>query len=142
MAQINFFCQDVSFKLPRPGKTRLWIAEAIRRERSHLVQLNYIFCTDEYLFTINRQYLRHTALTDIITFDNSDAPGAIEGDIFISLPRVMANAKKFRADDLEELHRVLIHGVLHLIGYSDKSVRQKAQMRKKEDAYLSLRGEL
>lgn len=142
MPRIDFFCQDIAFKLPTPGKTRSWIQEVIKREKKSLIHLNYIFCSDEYLLTLNKQYLNHKTLTDIITFDNSEASDEIEGDIFVSVPRVLSNAEKFHTDAHEELHRVLVHGVLHLIGYYDKSPRQKARMRKKEDAYLSLRREL
>lgn len=139
MAGVDFFNQDITFKLPRPRKTKQWIREVASREGRQLVQLNYIFCSDEYLLSINRQYLKHNTLTDIITFDNSEGGGVIEGDIFISIERVKANATELKTTFNEELHRVLIHGVLHLSGYSDKSASDKSLMRKKEDAYLSLR---
>jgi probable rRNA maturation factor len=139
MAAINFFNQDLSFKLPKPRKTTAWIREVINREKKQLVHLNYIFCSDKYLFEINQQYLKHETLTDIITFDNSENKGMIEGDVFISIERVKANAKTLETDFDEEIHRVLVHGVLHLAGYSDKSKQEKSVMRKKEDAYLSLR---
>jgi probable rRNA maturation factor len=139
MASVQFFAQDISFKLPKPRKTKQWIVEAIAGERRQLEHLNYIFCSDAYLLSINEQYLNHKTLTDIITFDNSEKKGWIEGDIFISVERVQANAQELKHSFDEELHRVIIHGVLHLIGYSDKSAVKKAQMRKKEDAYLSLR---
>jgi rRNA maturation RNase YbeY len=140
MAQINFFSEDIDFSLPHPRKTSKWISSAIGREKKKLKELNYIFCSDQHLLAINKQYLDHHTLTDIITFDNRENPkAAIEGDIFISVDRVKENASKFNTDFIEELHRVLIHGVLHLIGYSDKSKQQKMEMRKKEDAYLSLR---
>jgi probable rRNA maturation factor len=139
MAAIEFFSQDLSFKPSKPHKTKRWIREVIIRENMLLRQVNYIFCSDQYLLSINKQYLQHNTLTDIITFDNREAPGEIEGDIFISIERVEANAHELGATFDEELHRVLIHGVLHLIGYGDKSVKDKSLMRKKEDAYLSLR---
>lgn len=139
MAGIDFFSQDISFKVPRPRKTKQWIRQVVISEKKQLAHLNYIFCSDEYLSTINRQYLKHKTLTDIITFDTSDSPERIEGDIFISIERVRANAEALKSAFDEELHRVLIHGVLHLIGYTDKSPREKSRMRKKEDAYLSLR---
>lgn len=88
---------------------------------------------------MNIQYLNHKTYTDIITFDNSEAPKLLEGDIFISVDRVKENAEKLKIPFVHELHRVMIHGVLHLLGYSDKTPRKKAEMRKKEDAYLSLR---
>ena len=139
MAQIDFFTQDVSFKLPKPAKIRLWIKTLIEVEKKRLVHLNYIFCSDLYLLGLNKQYLKHRTLTDTITFDTSEREGHIEGDIFISIERVEANAAELATTFDNELHRVLVHGVLHLIGYSDKTARQKSQMRKKEDAYLSLR---
>lgn len=139
MAAVDFFAQDISFKLRKPRKTKQWILEAIARERKQLEHLNYIFCSDAYLLSMNEQYLNHKTLTDIITFDNSGKKGIIEGDIFISIERVKSNAEELQTSFDEELHRVMIHGVLHLIGYSDKSVTAKVRMRKKEDAYLSLR---
>jgi len=139
MAGVGFFNQDISFKLSTPAKTRRWIREVIAREKRQLARLNYIFCSDEYLLSINKKYLNHKTLTDIITFDNSEGNGNIEGDIFVSIERVKANAEELKTDFDGELHRVLIHGVLHLLGYSDKTDKDKSRMRKKEDAYLSLR---
>lgn len=136
---INFFAQDVDFKVPQARKTKAWIKEVVKREKKTLATLNYIFCSDAYLLTINEQYLNHNTLTDIISFDNSDGDGRIEGDIFISVNRVSENASRLGAPFEEELHRVMIHGVLHLSGYGDKTVKQKTEMRKKEDACLSLR---
>jgi probable rRNA maturation factor len=139
MAAVNFFSQDIPFKLPHPRKTSSWIQKAIRKENSRLKNLNYIFCSDEDLRKINIQYLKHKTYTDIITFDVSDDPTHLEGEIFISVERVRENALKLNVPFEDELHRVLIHGVLHLLGYSDKTVSKKKEMRKKEDAYLSLR---
>ncbi|MGC1241166.1 MAG: rRNA maturation RNase YbeY [Chryseosolibacter sp.] len=142
MARINFFDQDISFKIPKPQKTRRWILDVISREKKQLTEINYILCSDEYLLSMNKEYLNHKTLTDIITFDNSEIPDAIEGDIFISIERVQANAVELATEFDEELHRVLIHGVLHLIGYGDNTPSEKKVMRKKEDAYLSLRSKL
>ena len=139
MADLEFFSQDISFKLSSPRKTKAGIRDVIRKEKKQLTHINYIFCSDQYLLSINEQYLKHKTLTDIITFDNSDVADSLEADIFISIERVMENARELERDPDEELHRILIHGVLHLIGYSDKSAHEKAIMRKKEDAYLSLR---
>jgi probable rRNA maturation factor len=137
MPGINFYNQDISFKLSNPRKTTSWIKNAIRKEGFKLIQVNYIFCSDEYLREMNIEYLNHKTYTDIITFDNSEKEGQIEGDIFISIDRVKENAEKLKIHFSEELRRVLIHGILHLAGYSDKSARQKAEMRKKENFYLS-----
>lgn len=139
MPKIDFFEQDISFKIPKPGKARTWIQEVASREKKTILQLNYIFCSDPYLVGLNQQYLKHDTLTDIITFDHSDNGRDIEGDVFISIERVKENARTFKTSLDEELHRVLVHGVLHLIGYKDKTSSQKSQMRKKENAYLSLR---
>lgn len=142
MPKINFFSQDIPFKIPKSGKARTWIREVILREKKTLASINYIFCSDDYLGTLNQQYLNHATLTDILTFDHSENSQNIEGDIFISIDRVSENARFFKTTVDEEIHRVLIHGVLHLIGYKDKTSRQKSQMREKENAYLSLRKEL
>jgi len=139
MPAIEFFAQDIPFKLPHPSKTRRWIQEVIQREGHSLNHLNFIFCSDAYLLEMNQQYLNHNTLTDIITFDNSEEEGSIEGDIFISVERVRENAASIGVSFDDELHRVIIHGVLHLLGYPDKSAAEKTRMRKKEDACLSLR---
>lgn len=139
MATIEFFTQDISFKLPRPRKTKGWIQDVIRREKKELNHLNYIFCSDAYLLSINEHYLKHKTLTDIITFDHSEADGLVEGDVFISIERVKANALELKTPFGEEVLRVVIHGVLHLIGYRDKTSSDKLAMREKEDACLSLR---
>src|SRR5688500_8634876 len=138
MAAIHFFAQDIDFKLSSQRKTKTWITEVVKREKKALSALSYIFCSDQYLLSINKEYLNHKTLTDIITFDNSEGGGQIEGDIFISVERVKENARKFERPFVEELRRVMIHGVLHLLGYSDKTAAQKSRMRGKEDAYLSL----
>ena len=98
--------------------------------------LNYIFCSDDYLLEINKQYLDHDYYTDIITFDNSEEEGKIEGDIYVSVDRVKENAIEFGANFETELRRVLIHGLLHLMNYTDTSEELKAQMRAKEDECL------
>jgi rRNA maturation RNase YbeY len=139
MAQISFFSEGVTFKLPHPRKSANWIKETIKKEKRKLESLNFIFCSDDYLREINIQYLNHKTYTDIITFDQSEEAKTIQGDIFISIHRVKENASKFEVEFDEEIHRVIIHGVLHLIGYGDKDLSAKTLMRKKEDAYLSLR---
>lgn len=138
MPSIQFFSEDIPFKPPYPRKTKSWIKQTIAKEKKTPGDLNFIFCSDDYLLQINIDYLNHQTYTDIITFDNSEDPKFIEGDIFISIDRVRENALKFNRPFEEELRRVIIHGVLHLIGYSDKSNEQKIVMRRKEDAYLSL----
>ena len=137
---IRFFTEDINYKLAHPRKTSSWIRRAIAKERAAAGDLNFIFCSDSYLHKLNKQYLRHDTFTDIVTFDNRlEKGGPIAGDIYISIERVKENAEKFDQSIEIELHRVMIHGVLHLLGYRDKKTADKALMRKKEEAYLSLR---
>ena len=136
---IYFHTEDFEFDLENESATAKWIEGIIKVEKFILVELNYIFCSDEYLLKINQEYLDHDTFTDIITFDNSESEFEIEGDIFISIPRVRENAKTFQATFNQELHRVLAHGILHLMGHGDKTQEEKERMRKSEDYYLSLR---
>ncbi|MFZ1807180.1 MAG: rRNA maturation RNase YbeY [Cyclobacteriaceae bacterium] len=136
---VRFFTEEITFKLPHPRKTTTWIKEAIKKEKGKLEELNYIFCSDQYLLSINQQYLNHNTLTDIITFGNSGKGEPISGEVYISVERIEENARHFQVSFDTELHRVIIHGVLHLLGYKDKKSSDKALMRKKEEAYLSLR---
>lgn len=137
MPAINFFQEEVSFTLKDKLKLKKWIKETIEAEGYKLQELNYIFCSDEYLLQMNQQYLDHDTLTDIITFDNSETPGKITGDIFISIERIWENAKKFDVSKERELQRVVIHGALHLVGYADKKPADKKLMTEKEDFYLN-----
>jgi probable rRNA maturation factor len=139
MGSIRFFSEDVDFSLPKPRKTSTWIKTVITKEKKLFTEINYIFCTDKYLLNLNRGFLNHNTLTDIISFDNSTKEGIIEAEIYISVERVADNSSKFMTTFDEELHRVIIHGVLHLLGYKDKKPAEKALMRKKEEACLSLR---
>ncbi len=138
-SSIHFFYEGIEFKLQNPRKTISWIKDTILIEGKTLGELNFIFCSDNHLLSMNIEYLQHNTYTDIITFDNSEGEVLISGDIFISIDRVGENALKFQKSQDDELHRVIIHGVLHLIGYSDKTANKKNIMRRKEDAYLSLR---
>lgn len=136
---INFFAEDISFNLKRKGFVRTWIRNTIIAENHRLRLINFIFCSDAYLLNINQQYLNHDTYTDIITFDNSDTRNEIVGDIFISLDRIRENARELDVNETDELHRVMIHGTLHLLGYADKGKSAKALMTEKEDLYLSKR---
>ena len=136
---IHFFTEGISYTLKQKSLIRNWIRETIINEGYKLRELNFIFCTDEYLLSINQQYLQHDTLTDIITFDNSTKKTDISGDIFISLDRVRENALNFKVNEKDELHRVMIHGTLHLLGYPDKGKAAKAVMTEKENYYLSKR---
>ena len=136
---IYFFCEDITFPTPPLKSTRSWLIEVANRENRTIGSLNYIFCSDSYLLKINREYLGHDTLTDIITFDNSESDEIVEGDVYISVQRVRENAAEFKVAFAKELARVMVHGLLHLLGYKDKSAHQKRMMRKKESSYLSLR---
>ena len=133
---ILFYHEDVKpLKLER-RKIKNWISSVITSENKKNGSINFIFCSDEYLLQVNKQYLEHDYYTDIITFDYVEGK-LISGDIFISVDRVADNAGKFRVSFDEELRRILVHGVLHLLGYADKEPEQKTLMTSKEDQYLS-----
>ncbi|WP_225000093.1 rRNA maturation RNase YbeY [Cesiribacter sp. SM1] len=138
MPVINFFEEDIQFKLPQKTKIRTWIKNVVKTEGADISEINYIFCSDPYLKQVNIDYLQHDYFTDIITFDNSDQEEILEGDIFISIDRIRENSTDFSSSFDQELRRVIIHGVLHLLGYRDKSADEQTQMRQKEDQYLSL----
>ena len=136
---IYFFCEDIIFRPPPLKSTRSWLIEVASCENRTIGSLNYIFCSDAYLLKINREYLGHDTLTDIITFDNSESGEMVEGDVYISVDRVRENAAEFKVAFSKEMARVMVHGLLHLLGFKDKSIHQKRLMRKKESLYLSLR---
>jgi probable rRNA maturation factor len=140
MPAIQFFEEDIAYKLKNKTAVRQWINETVQAEGFKLKELNYIFCSDDYLLQINQQYLDHDTYTDIVTFDNSEKDKVIVGDIFISIERIRENALKFNITETDELHRVIIHGALHLLGYKDKSASDKQKMTLKEDFYLNKRG--
>ena len=134
---IEFHVEDVQFDLSNLTVYTDWIEQIIQREEHQLVQLNYIFCSDQYLHSINVEYLDHDTYTDIITFPYTERP-YIEGDIFISIDRVKENAEHLNVSFEQELQRVIIHGVLHLCGYPDKTPEQAKQMREKENESIQL----
>jgi len=136
---IHLFEEDVTLKIKNKLNIKKWLKETIEKEGFKLGELNYIFCSDEYLHQMNVSYLNHDTLTDIITFDNSDIEGKIIGDIFISVDRVSDNAKKFDVEFIDELNRVMVHGALHLLGYKDKKKEEQEKMRAKENYYLKRR---
>jgi len=139
MPAISFFEEDIQFRLKDKALVRQWITDSVIKEGFKLKELNYIFCSDTYLLQINQQYLDHDTYTDIVTFDNSEEEGKIISDIFISIERIRENALKFNVAETDELHRVIIHGALHLLGYKDKTATDKQKMTQKEDFYLSRR---
>ncbi|MBT0812480.1 rRNA maturation RNase YbeY [Litoribacter ruber] len=130
---INFFSEDIPFDLKPKNSYKKWLREIAGEEGFKIGELSYIFCSDEYLYSINLEYLNHDTYTDIITFDNSEDEDIIEGDIFISIDRVRDNAKTQGTDETEELKRVVSHGLLHLMGYKDKTEEEERLMREKEN---------
>ena len=134
---IRFSVQSGSFELRELEKVRRWIAEVVRRRGMTVGNISYLFCDDEYLLEANRRYLDHDTYTDIITFDYV-AGGLVSGDIMISVDRVGENAVKFGVPFEQELHRVVIHGLLHLLGQGDKSPEEAAVMRRQEEEALTL----
>ena len=129
------FNYETKFSLHDESRLSNWIINVISKEGYILDEINYIFCDDAFLLKLNIEYLNHDTLTDIISFDNSIGK-IIQGDIFISVERVADNAKDFNVSLEEELHRVMVHGVLHYCGYKDKSESESKLMRQKEDYYL------
>lgn len=138
MDNIQFFSEDTDFTLSKEPEIKAWLLKICSSEKYELENINYIFCTDEYLLDINKRYLNHDYYTDIITFDNSEEAQIILADIFISIDRIKDNASKMKISFEHELFRVLVHGLLHLLGFNDKSDDQKKEMRAKEDTCLSL----
>ena len=137
---IEFMVEDVpDFELSEAEGLLEWIERVAKVHEYRIVQLTYIFCSDDYLHKMNLEYLDHDTLTDVITFDNSDDADMLEGDIFISVDRVRDNANDLDVSFRDELHRVMIHGVLHLLGYHDKDLLSQTAMRAKEDYCLALR---
>ena len=138
---IRLSYQTVNFELFEAEKVKRWVSEVVVRRGKQIGNINYLFCDDEYLLGVNRQYLDHDTYTDIITFDYV-AGGLISGDIMISVDRVGENAAKFGVPFEQELHRVVIHGVLHLLGQGDKSDTEATEMRRQEEEALSLWNEM
>lgn len=135
---IIFFEEDIKFCLPEKNKTKKWLKELANLEQFKIGELSYIFCSDEYLYQINVEYLDHKTLTDIITFDNSEKEKTIEGDIFVSIDRVRDNAVKENVTFEKELKRVMSHGLLHLMGYKDKKEDDRIKMREMENKAIAL----
>ena len=136
-SRIYFFKSGVHFRLLNKVAIANWIKAVIANSNKSLGTINFIFCSDNFLLGINKQYLKHDYFTDIISFDYSEGR-IINGEIYISIDRIKENAELEGERFQVELSRVIIHGILHLLGHSDKTTLQKKQMRKKEDACLSL----
>ena len=135
---IKFFTQDVTIKLDQKKKLKDFIAKAVTERNRTLGSLNYIFCSDEYLLEINRTYLQHDYYTDIITFEFPVHQNEVAGEIYISVERVTENALSYGISFRQELHRVIFHGVLHLLGFKDKLKAEKLAMTNEEDRLLKL----
>ncbi len=135
--EINFFTENIPYVVRNKGVLRNWISKTIEQEGKTAGDINFILCDDALLSELNYKYLKHKTLTDILTFSLDEESDSLCGDIFISLQRVKENAAIFREGISKELHRVMIHGVLHLIGYNDATKQEKSEMRERENFYLN-----
>ncbi len=136
--KILFFTEDNTYRIRKKRILREWLFEVIGAESKRVGEINIILCSDEYLHKINLEYLNHDTLTDIVTFDSTE-DNIISGELYISIDRIKENAKKFSTFTMNELHRVIVHGVLHLCGFGDKTEKEKELMTSKENFYLALR---
>lgn len=134
---IRFASQNIDFELPQVEKVKRWVSQVVQLRGKRVGNISYLFCDDEHLLGVNQQFLNHDTYTDIITFDYVVAD-LISGDILISIDRVGENAEKFGVPFEQELHRVVIHGVLHLLGQGDKSDAEAVEMRRQEEEALAL----
>ena len=135
---VQFSAHEVKVGMKDRTRLKAFIQDLFRREEQGLKNLQYVFCTDEYLLQLNEEFLQHDTYTDIVTFELSEDPEVTEGEIYISIDRVKENAEQFEVTENYELHRVIFHGALHLCGYKDKTKKEEALMREKEDEYLAL----
>lgn len=136
--EISFQAADADYTIGLTKKVARWIVNTVKAEHLEPGHIAFVWCSDEYLHRMNVEYLGHDTLTDVITFDYAEQD-LVSGDIFISTDRIQENAQAYGVPFEQELHRVMVHGVLHLCGYQDKKPEQKAEMTEKEDYYLSLR---
>lgn len=140
MPGIYFHTEAIS-KNPLTGKQKLykdWLQEVAGAEEGTIKEIHYIFCDDEYILQINKNYLNHDYYTDIITFPYSQGNKDIKADIYISIDTVRSNAEEFKTTFDDELKRVMVHGLLHMLGYQDKSIEQSSIMREKENQYINI----
>jgi rRNA maturation RNase YbeY len=136
---IAYYVHEIDFRLLDQRNISNWIKQIIANSPKKLKQLNYIFCSDDYLLAVNKDYLQHDYYTDIITFDLSDSQDVLEGELYLSVDRIQENAKENDVNFADELHRVMIHGVLHLLGQGDKNPAEAKIMRQKENEALQAR---
>ena len=137
---ISLFTEEIEFTYPEESKLKEWIFSVLKSEQFTLHYINIIFCSDDFLLHLNKEHLEHDYYTDILTFQYEHEP--IEGELFISVDRVRDNADRLEVAPEDELNRVVIHGVLHLMGYKDKSQKDVRLMRQKEDEYLLMFNEM
>lgn len=135
--QIFFYNENTNYNVQEKAKITRWIIRTIQNEKKEPGTINIIIVDDEYLVKMNKKFLKKNYLTDVITF-NFNEEDKISGDVYISIDRVKENAKKYGCDVDSELQRVIIHGVLHLVGYKDDTSSRKKKMREREDYYLAL----
>lgn len=138
LSEFDFHSEDIDFTLPEKPAIISWLSSCIEKEGKVPNEISYVFCSDDFLHEMNIKHLNHNTLTDIITFDYCEQNNII-GEMFISIDRIKDNSLKFGIDFIHELHRVMVHGVLHLCGYKDKSSDDQKVMSEKEDFYLNLR---
>ncbi len=137
MGIITFSNHDIKFSLKDKQLVKFFLMRIFAEENIVFKSVSYVFCNDEFLLKLNQQYLNHDTLTDILTFTLSGSSLPIISEIYISIERVAENASNLKIDFLSEIYRVMIHGILHLCGYSDSTKSEKMRIRKKEDYYLS-----
>ena len=135
---VDFFCEDVERPRVKYIALKKWIKEVIESHKKKVGKIAYVFCSDEFLLNMNKEYLKHDYYTDVITFDNTEEGSEkISGEIYISVDRVAENAKTYNTEDTE-IFRVIIHAVLHLLGYDDKTPEDQENMRAMEDKCLAM----
>lgn len=138
MSTISFQAESIKFSMPDKKVVKEWIKNTIAEESKRVGEVSIVFCSDEYLLKVNNEFLKHDFYTDIITFDYCE-DDLVSGDLLISIDRVRENAEIQKGLFIDELHRVIIHGILHLLGYHDKAKNEVKVMREKEDYYLKKR---
>jgi rRNA maturation RNase YbeY len=138
MCLVSFHSEQTDYSISNENQISDWLVSVCKKEGKTLAEISIILCSDDYLLEVNRKHLNHDYYTDVITFDYSESPH-VSGDIIISIDRVQENADSFGVEMVDELHRIIVHGTLHLLGYTDKTSSSKEEMTSKEDFYLSLR---
>jgi len=137
LSEIVFLTEDIDFQLKQPEAVTDWLLQVANKDEQQVGLLEYVFASDDYVLQVNREHLDHDYFTDIITFPLQNSP--LEATIFISVDRVKENADLYKVSFQEELHRVMVHGLLHLLGYDDKTENDKKNMRQQEDRCLAAR---